>query len=415
MRKNFISGLFALGTGLCLFTVSQTALAVQPGWYLGIGAGQSKLTPEFPDDSVRTTEKVADLTRVFVGYDFTDLAGVEIMLSNLGEAELNNGDTVEYVSADLTGRYRLYDSEDLHPHRKFPRFNIFAKLGVGYLGLDSDTTLEQGSRAHVMVGVGGELALSGGFSLRADLEFADQDALAASLSLVKRFGASNKPSNQPLLSEPQLQESAMGEQVIPESEASASDLSAGSETVAHESEAAPFAESGGGVVVGADRSDANEITEVVSTPESIAVAARQKPLLDADYDGVEDVVDQCKFSRVGYPVRDNGCPKLHGVIRSIQFARYSSELTFEAAESLAGIAEILKEYPDAKVQFRAHTARERSESEQMALTRERLWNMGILLRSLGVTYPQARFYSFGARVPAPFGLPHDRIEIREQP
>lgn len=398
-----------------LFTISQSAVAAQPEWYLGIGGGQSKLTPDFLDESIKTTETVADLKRIFAGFDFNDVGSIEAVVTELGTADLNNNDTVEYYSADVVGLYRLYDSQDWHPYRSFPNFNVYAKVGVGYLHLETDTEMEQESRAHVLAGIGAELRLFGGLSLRTDLEFVDNDAAAASLSLVKRFGGKSKTPERPLpisrpVMTPETSLPAPEVEEKPEFEEQVDTISKASE-VSTDPEATVFPTEPPIPVI----APLPETIETEEKPAPSERAALLEPLFDADGDGVEDAFDRCKFSRTGYPVNDKGCPRLHGVIKSIKFDRYSAELSFEAAESLAGIASILKEYPDAKVQFRAHTAQERSEDQQMALTRDRLQNMGVLLRSMGVTFPQARFYSFGARVPAPFGLAQDRVEIREQP
>ena len=368
-------------TAFCLLLPSRGGFAFEEGWYLGAGYGASHLDPEIPFDIFEASENESELARVFAGYDFSRVGGVELVVSDLGQAELNNGDVVEYASADVVGLYRLYDHQERHHGRSIWDFNLFGKIGLGYLDLQSDTALESGSRIHMLVGVGGELNLFWGFALRTELEFIDSDALAAHVSLLKRF-AFDKPSR-------------------PLSPSAATSLPRASET------GVPPATPPAASVPAPDST-----LEPVRPP---LTPAPEPQISDEDKDGVEDARDQCRGSRPGYPVRDNGCGLLNGILANIRFEQYSADLSEQTRRNLLGLANLLKKYPAARVQLIAHTAAERTEQEQITLTWERLRAIALYLRDQGVSGQQVKYLAYGARAAVPKGMPADRIEIKELP
>ena len=141
---------------------------------------------------------------------------------------------------------------------------------------------------------------------------------------------------------------------------------------------------------------------------------------DADGDGVEDDADLCPASAVGFPVRDNGCALLDGVLVGVDFVDGTATLAPGAAEQLDLLANVLVRYPEARIKLLAHTDDTGSVREQSIRTRARLRTIGlylvqqrgirsnrIVLRSLGGTRPLYDDTTLESR------RLNDRIEVRE--
>ncbi len=371
----------SIGLGFLLAIVSQATLAIQEGWYLGGGYGATHLDPKVPFDIFTVSENQSELTRVIAGYDVDQLGSIEFSVTDLGEATLTNSDTVSYTAANVAGLYRLYDSQSSPYSNQTWGVNLFGKLGLGYLKLDSETALESESHINMLVGAGAEFSMFGGLSLRTELEFVDTDAHATSISLLKRFRFDKKQPERIFDS---------NESLSPDEELA---VSRNSSLASIEQATLPLP------------------LPVVPKPV-VVVPAPVEINTDVDNDGVTDSVDKCLDSKPGYPVRTNGCGMLNGVLSNLKFAKFSSELTDQTSRSLRGLANLLNKYPTAVVRMGSHTANEGSEASQRALTRDRILSIGQYLRQLGVSPRRVKYMAFGAKVPFK-GRATDRIDIKE--
>lgn len=351
------------------------SLALTPGWYLGAGYGQSALDPTVPFEIFEAEETEGEHVRAFVGFDLDDISSVEFTVSELGEAVLSNDDTVTYRAADLTGLYRFYDYRHAHGGRG-PDLALFARLGLGYLHLDSETDLEPGSRIHMLAGAGAELRLFGPLGLRADVEFYDADALAASVSLLMRFAREREA---PALPASNLPPSGTA---TPRAPASVPPVAA-----------------------------VPRPTRPLTPPVPVAPAAPE-PVGDSDGDGVADDQDRCTDSTVGYPVRADGCALFNGVLTGLKYTQTRTGLTPDEQAVLRGLASLLKKYPAARVQLISHSASTTSDSVNLAVSRERLKKIGRFLLNEGVPASQTRYLAYGSRAASQNRNP-ERIEIRE--
>jgi outer membrane protein OmpA-like peptidoglycan-associated protein len=131
--------------------------------------------------------------------------------------------------------------------------------------------------------------------------------------------------------------------------------------------------------------------------------AEQKPAStsgdDEDSDGVNNQVDVCPNSSQGYPVRENGCALYDGILRGVQFIEGTDELQSTAFLQLDYLASSLKQFPQAKVELRAHTDTLATSKEQSILTRARLKAVGTYLVRQGVSANRLILRSFGGTRP----------------
>jgi len=91
------------------------------------------------------------------------------------------------------------------------------------------------------------------------------------------------------------------------------------------------------------------------TPAGVAVDADGCPL-DSDGDGVPDFRDACPGTPAGVRVDSRGCP-IADVIRleGVTFAFNSDQITADERGALNEVADILRRYPDLRVEVAGHT------------------------------------------------------------
>lgn len=140
---------------------------------------------------------------------------------------------------------------------------------------------------------------------------------------------------------------------------------------------------------------------------------------DTDGDGISDRLDRCPGSAPGYPVRDNGCALLDGVLAGVTFVEGTAELQPGARPQLDSLASLLKRYPDARVDILAHTDSRGTVRDQAILSRQRLKSVGLYLQKQGISANRLVLRSFGGTRPlyrndTPQGrAANNRIEVIE--
>jgi OOP family OmpA-OmpF porin len=140
----------------------------------------------------------------------------------------------------------------------------------------------------------------------------------------------------------------------------------------------------------------------VQTPQTKRVDPAKSTaanIIDNDGDGIPNTLDKCTDSQAGYPVRDNGCPLFDGVLSGVKFVDGTSELLAGATVQLDYLANLLKEYPDARVELLAHTDSRGDVREQSILTRARLRTVGTYLIGQGISANTMILRSFGGSRP----------------
>ena len=141
------------------------------------------------------------------------------------------------------------------------------------------------------------------------------------------------------------------------------------------------------------------IEPIEPTVPSVPDSSTELPDADRDGDNVPDAQDQCLASRPGYPVRSTGCALFDGVLSGVSFVENSSALLPDATDQLDFLANVLIQYPQAKIEVHAHTDNIGSVSDQTALTRARVRAVGAYLVRQGVKSDRLLLRSFGGSRP----------------
>lgn len=366
------SVIIALACSICLPIGSAHALGDQ--WYLGIGGGASWLQPNPERPGLGLSDRQGTGGHLFFGRDLDDRSSAQVTLYALGEAVLENDEIVPFNAADASVLYRVYDTKDSRLRRGGMSLALYGRFALGYL--DRDTTVPLSNDATVYFGAGGgaEWFITNNLSMRLEGMYHDRDAASGSLQLVARFGGNRRLASRPTARPPEPSAPVVATPIQP---------------------TAP----------------------VVPVPVVPTPAAPSS--LDADGDSVPNAQDQCPGSSAGFPVRGNGCALFDGVLSGVQFAEGRAELLPGATNQLDFLANVLTQYPQARVELHAHTNDQGTIREQAILTRARLRTMGTYLVSKGAKANRLVLRSFGGTRPlydnasAEGRVGNNRIEVIE--
>jgi len=261
---------------------------------------------------------------------------------------------------------------------------LYGRVGLGFVdrSIRSDLEFAETGDIYFGGGIGAEMFITNSLSLRLEGNFLDRDSSVASLSAVYRFGGVSSRqfrAPKPPQSTPQATQ-------IPDAETPVTTLPP----------------------VDVDNTQGQQQQPVSET------------IADADLDGIADSLDECPASRAGYPVRDNGCSLLNGVLSGVLFVDKTAVLETSSEVQLDYLADLLQRYPDAKIQLLAHTDSTGTTIDQARLTRGRLKTVGTYLLKRGVSARRITLRSLGSESPRFDNATeagrsaNNRIEILEQ-
>lgn len=353
-----------MSTGFFLQISAPGAWALDSQWYFGIGGGLSILEPN-PDLSGLNVDDNQGVTGSLIfGRDLDKLSSVQLQLYSFGEATLTNDQTVSYNGGDVSLLYRFYDTRDGKLDRGVAGTALYGRLGLGFVDRSDDVALDHQQEIYFGFGAGAEVYLSRNIALRAEAFYHDQDLVSAQLALVTRFGGAAQRPRVPQLPNPGVQSGSP--------DATSTQLPQAS---------AP-------------------VTPAKTNPETNESAQQTAADIgDTDGDGIPNTLDKCSDSVKDYPVREDGCSLLHGVLSGVQFLDGTSELAADATVQLDYLANLLKQYPQARVELLAHTDSRGDARQQSILTRARLRTVGTYLIEQGVSANRMVLRSFGGSRP----------------
>lgn len=390
-----------------LVSVSSPAQAQSQGltnqWYFGLGGTVAFLQPDPDQPGNNTAEPIGSGGTIMIGRDLDSRSSLQLQLLSLGEAELDSGDTAAYAAADASVLFRFFDSRDNRFTPSVFGTSFYGRFALGFLNRDSDTDLERDSEVYFGAGAGIETYFTNNIALRAEGFFHDIDAVSGSLSLVFRLG---RGSRRTLASLPTNGAGPSSSRLPAEPSVSAPPTAPISPSI---SAPAP----------------AQLPSQAPSNAPSTQIAAVPRATLsgpDTDNDGVVDNDDQCASSTPDYPVRDDGCALLDGVLSGVKFVSGSPMLAPGSEEQLDFLADILaNRFPAARIELHSHTDNEGDVRSQAILTRGRLRTVGTYLLDRGVRANRLVLRSFGGSRPlydnntSEGRALNNRIEILERP
>ena len=171
------------------------AETLKMGTYVGGGVGASSLTPEVPANSfLLSNETSATGYRLFVGYEIFNKSNLEFVYTDLGEATFSHQvqpgleiGGISYAALSILGSYDVY--------RPIERLGVYVKAGLTTIRNESTSAaipFNQGTNMQFNYGIGAQLKIFKGLSVRADFDQYSSDANLISFSLMKEFTLRSK-------------------------------------------------------------------------------------------------------------------------------------------------------------------------------------------------------------------------------
>ena len=168
-------------------------------WYLGFGAGLSRIRPESQTRVLGVVENKDSGMHVLLGYDLNRWLSTEVYFADLGAADVEFmgapvGD-IGYQVFGIRGIGYFFNAEsgfgignNATGHARREGLSLFGRIGLGGISNDTDLDYERDHPVHLSVGVGLEYGFRNGFALRAAMDGFDTDARYLSATVLKRFG-----------------------------------------------------------------------------------------------------------------------------------------------------------------------------------------------------------------------------------
>ncbi len=169
---------------LLIFVPLSQSYAGEKQWYLGATGGGSLLDPITGTSGFELDQDQDTAFKVFAGYDFTDQWSAEGFYAYLGEATFVPLNYLEYEAYGLAGQFSWPDNQD--------GFSLFVKGGVNGIKNYSSLPTERVDDLQFYSGVGLEYHLNNFISLRAEVDYYEEDAQYAGIGVRFRFGGSKR-------------------------------------------------------------------------------------------------------------------------------------------------------------------------------------------------------------------------------
>ena len=307
-------------------------------FYAGVGGAATKLTPA-TDGTIFELESSDSAGALgFVGMDFSKRISIEALTADLGSATLRqttNGATENIGYSTIAASGLVYGFAS--ERKLFERTGLlpYVRLGLSSMSNEADIALESEDNVQIWFGGGADYMLESGFGVRAELTSYDGDAQAAQLSLLYRFGDR--------------------------------------------------------------RYNGYGNSTSVNRPAPVTPSARPAP------QPVPQPAPQPRSESPSTPAPSaaprSGSGGLNGVLRGVEFAPRTADLTPIAQQLLDRLAALLQSRPMMVVEIRTFTDSAQSANAALALTRARAATVGRYLLSKGVGRAQLRAKAFGSASP----------------
>ncbi len=164
------------------------AFADKGDFYLGGGPSLSFLAPDTDNTRFSVDDDTDIGGKLFLGYDFTKRWALEVFYSIPGEADMAPQGTIEYNA--LYGLGGVFSWS--HNQQGLSGF-----LKAGGAGLDvkgADISFEKENDIQLFIGAGGRYNFAGGWGAQLEYEYFSSDVQLLTLSVVRRFLSGARPA-----------------------------------------------------------------------------------------------------------------------------------------------------------------------------------------------------------------------------
>ncbi len=363
--------------------------------YAGASIGSSQLDPNTGGPGFAVSSDSDAGSQLRLGYDVHNMLAVELDTSVLGSATLRNQSNglentdVKFTSASVSALVYGWSGVQMRSRRQ--GLSAYGRFGFSSLSRSSAVVDLDESGVVPIVGIGTEYGFVNGLGIRAEVTRFDSDATYIGFGAVYRFNISPRgigrivaEAAQPALNRDSTKVAKQGERPVRE--------------IVVERYAGPGAHvDSGKAPYQYYTSGAEPIAAYVgSMTDRWRPAARAD---DKDSDSVLDHVDSCPGTQRFVTVDAHGCGLFDAVLHDVTFKSGSRWLTPRARGQLDLLAEALLNFPEARVQVRAHTDSQGAADTNLGLSSLRAEVVVQYLQSKGVNELQLQAVGIGEAQP----------------
>lgn len=352
-------------------------------WYVGLGGGLSKLSPDTADSPFTLEEEGGQAATAYVGLDINDWLSAEAAFTDLGAAGLSDDQEISYTSASIGGIAYVYKNRGMDARQA--GLSAYVRLGLNSITNESEILLNEADNTAVWIGAGVQYPIGARLGLRAEVASFDGDAQVAMASIYWRSksDASGRGGliaggqrSAPSIETPNAEARNGG---LDEVEAfDGYDTSNELKTNAGDGfNTDPMVESNGGF--GTHTIDPS--ATVATNNNDVASSA------------------ECSEPAVGEPSDAAGCALFTGVVEGVEFQVGTSSLTPNSESLLESLALSLNNHPALVIELQVHTEAYSEQGRAMQVSRERVLTVARFLAGQGVNTQRLRARAYGSAQP----------------
>lgn len=366
-RSTRIAITLVLGLSGGMMFAGHTAAA----WYVGVGGGLSKLSPDTTASPFTLDEEQSQAATAYLGLDINDWFSAEAAFTDLGAAGLSGEQEIAYTAASVGGIAYVLKNRGMNGRQS--GLSGYLRLGVNSITNESEILLNEADNTAVWFGAGVQYPIGERLGLRAELTSYDGDAQVAMASIYWRSKSDRNELGGII---------AGGQR---------SDSSAGNAN-------GNLRDNGYEQVEAFDGYDKN------GSSNATAGNGFDTEIIDPLAAGVlnnGDVASSavCSSAAPNEPTDASGCALFTGVVEGVEFQVASSLLTSDSEYLLESLALSLNNYPALLIEVQVHTEAYAEPGRAMRISRERVVAVARFLAAQGVDVKRLRARAFGSAKP----------------
>jgi len=322
---------------------SMPAHALDGAWYVGAGAGVSRLAPETDGSQYTLDDEMSAAAGLYLGLDINDWLAAEAAYTRLGEATLSAGESVGYTAISVGAIAYVYGQRDIRTRQQ--GLSGYLRLGLNSIDNEASIDLNKADNTAIWLGAGLQWPVGRRWGVRGEVTSYDGDAQAAMASVYWRSAP----------------------------DAGAQPLSTARKPAATPTVAEP----------------------AVNTKPAPAPAPVPEPTVSPRQIAASDCVQPAGSE----PSDARGCALISGVLPGVDFQPDTATLTPDSLPLLKQLAATLEQNPDLVIEIQLHTQVYAKPGRAMQLSRERVLAVARYLASQSVDVKRLRARAFGSEQP----------------
>ena len=321
--------------------------ALDGAWYVGAGAGISRLAPDTDGSEYTLDDEMSTAAGLYLGLDINDWLAAEAAYTTLGEATLSAGETIGYTAISLGAIAYVYGQRDIRARQQ--GLSGYLRLGLNSIDNDASIDLNKADNTAIWLGAGLQWPVGRQWGVRGEVTSYDGDAQAAMASVYWRSAPDARSRRLPPVRKPATTPP-----------------------------------------VAAPRAD---------TVPATAPAPAPAPVPDPAVSPRQIAANDCVQPAANEPSDARGCALISGVMQGVDFQPDTATLTPVGLQLLTRLAATLVQNPDLVIEIQLHTQVYAQSGRAMQLSRERVLAVARYLASQSVDVKRLRARAFGSEQP----------------